>query len=732
MKTKFVGAAMALTAVVALPVAGSASGHGDRDDEPRLLGRAVLPFDTLAPGPPVAAVGVTDPTGNVTFPLASQPVVGFSGIVEGDRPGQYLAISDNGFGNQANSADFLLRAYVLEPDFKTADGGSGAVTVRDWIQFRDPYDLLDFPIKNEGQIGRLLTGRDVDPESIQRDRNGDLWVGDEFGPWILHFSADGVLLDAPYSIPGVIAATNPAIGAQTPTIGNSRGFEALAISGRNLYGILEGAVVGDPADTRRVYEFDTREGSSPDARGRTGRSRRQPHPGAPAAGAALVADAQALNRHQLVVIERDGSRDTAALTGFKRVYVIDLRKSGPDGTVVKDELLNMVDIPDPDGVAQPPIRSGDIGLGNPPPGRRSRWSASRSRRCARSATASSCSAATTTCRTPAATRPSPTTTSSSSSTCRRLLVAAALADLHRRSVVWYRPDPADVQTTVRRFSRRTGRPEGVEGDGERGREVLAELGVVLADLRDGVAPAGGVDRQQLVEVVVGDLQALGVECLGRRQQADRRLDRVGVAVDPLEDPLQHPAVLTEPGPQEAPVVVAAEPVDEEDAGQLRRVGGLADRQPVGEVVGEVVAAERQHRHRVEAQLADRALLGGRRLRRHDRAEEHAVLPVVGLGDERDRRAPAAAEHDRRDRHAVGVLPLGGDRRALRGRRREAGVGVGGRGLDLRVPRRCPSSRWPGPAVGSCPPTTRRRRRSSAVLVKMQLPHSVSMALGLVS
>ena len=46
---------------------------------------------------------------------------------------------------------------------------------------------------------------------------------------------------------------------------------------------------------------------------------------------------------------------------------------------------------------------------------------------------------------------------------------------------------------------------------------------------------------------------------------------------------------------------------------------LADLQPVPEVVAHVVAAEGQHRERVEAQLADVARGGGGRLRRHDRA-----------------------------------------------------------------------------------------------------------------
>ena len=98
---------------------------------------------------------------------------------------------DNGFGGKANSVDFLIRAYYLRPDFKTAKGGTGDVEVGSFISFRDPDHVIGFPIVNEDTSRRLLTGGDIDPESLQRGRHGDLWVGDEFGPWILHFSLIG-------------------------------------------------------------------------------------------------------------------------------------------------------------------------------------------------------------------------------------------------------------------------------------------------------------------------------------------------------------------------------------------------------------------------------------------------------------------------------------------------------------------------------------------------------------
>ena len=74
-----------------------------------------------------------------------------------------------------------------------------------------------------------------------------------------------------------------------------------------------------------------------------------------------------------------------------------------------------------------------------------------------------------------------------------------------------------------------------------------------------------------------------------------------------------------------------------------------------------------------------------------------MLPVEGLVHQRDDGRAAATEQDRLDRHARGILPFGGDRRALRGGRREAGVRMGGRRLASRASTPCPASRSRAPA-----------------------------------
>jgi glycerophosphoryl diester phosphodiesterase len=263
-------------------------------------------------------------------------------------------MEDNGFGSKANSRDFLIRAYYIRPDFKTPRGGSGTVEVGDFISFHDPDSKLDFPIVNEGTDRRLLTGADIDPESVQRGPNGDLWVGDEFGPWVLHFDSRGRLLEPPYEVAGVRSPNNPTLDGAAATQPNSRGFEALAISpnGRSLYAALEGATVADADQTRRnIYELSLRQHAF------TGR---EWHYRTESAGN-MIADMAPIGRHQLAVIERDGGKGVAAL--FRGVYRVDLRHVSPTGP--KTQLVDLTAIPDPDHVSLPAIHAGDLGLGDP-------------------------------------------------------------------------------------------------------------------------------------------------------------------------------------------------------------------------------------------------------------------------------------------------------------------------------------------------------------------------------
>jgi glycerophosphoryl diester phosphodiesterase len=375
---KIVRVAVASVAVVAV----AAQVASAAPPQPTLEGRAVLPVATYAPGPTSGNFFAGQTTNGISFPTPSQPVEGFSALVSGRRPGEYLAMADNGFGNKMNSFDFLLRAYFVTPDFKTAKGGTGAVDVdlKDFIQFRDPRGVIGFPLQRPD---RLLTGADVDPESLQRGKDSDLWMGDEFGPWILHFDETGVLLEPPFRVPANLVGSTSGTGflespaspfltsvspPATPTVAGSRGFEAMAASpdGKYLYALLEGATVQDSNLERRyLLEFSTRDRAFT---GRVWQYRTQPTVTG-VRQCCFMADMWALDQHRMVLIERDNGRGAPVPPNpapFSRaVYVIDLRQIGSDGFLEKTRIIDLAAIPDPDLVSLPPIDSRDVLLGNP-------------------------------------------------------------------------------------------------------------------------------------------------------------------------------------------------------------------------------------------------------------------------------------------------------------------------------------------------------------------------------
>src|SRR5829696_1499314 len=127
-----------------------------------------------------------------------------------------------------------------------------------------------------------------------------------------------------------------------------------------------------------------------------------------------------------------------------------------------------------------------------------------------------------------------------------------------------------------------------------GRQPVTEAGEVLVDLRQLRPPLGRIDMEQLLHRALGQFQPGDVDGARRRHQSDRRLDRLGLVVAAAEDPLEHAAVLAEAGPEIAALGVLAKPVDHEHARQPGALAAPAG-EPVREVLGHVIAAERQHR-----------------------------------------------------------------------------------------------------------------------------------------
>ncbi|MFW6188094.1 MAG: esterase-like activity of phytase family protein [Actinomycetota bacterium] len=358
MRTSFVSAAvlaLGLGCLTAVPATAHPHTGKELPAAPALSGFSVLPADTFVPDSEPSGAFLD---GRTTPAYPGQPVQGFSGVhANGD--GTYLAMSDNGFGNKANSRDFLLAVHRIAPDL---DGGK--TRVLETMHLSDPEGHIPWDIWRDGGCeaavdlpaghecpapDRVLTGWDFDLESLQVARDGTLWFGDEFGPYLLHTDAEGRLLEAPIKLPGVTSPSDPDPEAPAANLANSKGFEGMAIApnSRTLYPMLEGATDEDKAaglaSDRRIYEVAL--GAGKQATEFTGEYRRY-RTEAPEHN---VGDFIAVNAHQFLVIERDDTQGAEA--DFKRIYLVDIRDRDRDGYVDKRELVDLMDVADPHGLA---------------------------------------------------------------------------------------------------------------------------------------------------------------------------------------------------------------------------------------------------------------------------------------------------------------------------------------------------------------------------------------------
>jgi hypothetical protein len=343
-----------------------------------LSGWAMMPAATYSDGPTSGQFAFTNsnsPANNPPF-INQQPVQGFSGVLAGAN-GSYRMLVDNGFGSKANSPDALLRMYAVQVDWAAhtvgaADFNSGAAlpgfTAASRIGLNDANSKIGFGIVADGvnypgtttlpvagvtvavdpaiKSGRLLTGGDLDIESVRRDKNGNLWFGEEFGPFLVKTDATGTVQSV-HRTPNVLGLdSNPNVQSPSnpiPTGANnlpgSGGFEGMALnaSGDKLYTLLERPLTSDPHQDRLlIQEFDIAAeqftgdwfGYKLDAAGTN------------------IGDMTAIDDTRFLVIERNSGTGTSG-TPFKKIFMIDSSQRDADGFAKKTEVVDLMNIADP-------------------------------------------------------------------------------------------------------------------------------------------------------------------------------------------------------------------------------------------------------------------------------------------------------------------------------------------------------------------------------------------------
>jgi hypothetical protein len=287
-------------------------------------------------------------------------------------------LTDNGAGSKANSPDFMLYLNHYKIDFV-----SGKVDRLKTIFLHDPDRKVPFRILHESTAQRYLTGSDFDTESFQF-AGGHLWIGDEFGPYLVKTDLNGKVIDVFETFvdgkliksPDHFTITSPAVPTDLVKfqLRRSKGYEGMASSkdGSKLYALLEGALWDDDAKAMenidgkqylRIVEFDV------NANKWTGRHWKYMLE----ANNHAIGDFNMIDDTMGLIIERDNGEGTADkacpegqkrqdcfhdLAKFKRVYKIELTEANVGSTVRKVGSVDLLKIQDPRKLARKPLNDG--------------------------------------------------------------------------------------------------------------------------------------------------------------------------------------------------------------------------------------------------------------------------------------------------------------------------------------------------------------------------------------
>lgn len=283
------------------------------------------------PTPPMATVG--------DIPVQSSGAGSAIAAVPGGNPNEIYGLTDRGpnvDGRTDNEKVVPVDGY--SPQIIRYTLADGIATAEETIILKDPEGHpLNGLVVDVGDTGGETmvdingnplpnSDRGLDSEGLVALADGTFWVADEYGPFVIHFDADGTEIErlSPYdgSLPGELAMRDP-----------NRGMEGLTITpdGSTLVGVMQSALAtpgidgsakGVPLTRIVTIDLDTREHQVfllPLAD--------------PQESKVLVSEITALSNTEFLIDERDTA---LAPEGNKKIYVADISAAtdvGPNSTV---------------------------------------------------------------------------------------------------------------------------------------------------------------------------------------------------------------------------------------------------------------------------------------------------------------------------------------------------------------------------------------------------------------
>ncbi len=164
----------------------------------------------------------------------------------------------------------------------------------------------------------------LDSESIRVAPDGTVWVSDEYGPFILHFTAQGQQIGS-LPLPVGFQIANPSSNGANETAQNSlgrvtnKGMEGIAISpdGKTLVGVMQAPLIQDGGAASindRILVYDL---TQPSAEPKQYLYQLD-------STSTSISEILAVNSHKFLVDERNSS---AGASGIKKLYLIDFNQS---------------------------------------------------------------------------------------------------------------------------------------------------------------------------------------------------------------------------------------------------------------------------------------------------------------------------------------------------------------------------------------------------------------------